>query len=72
VTAELWTIDQVAEFLGAASIKSASSTLSRWGVAAADYVPHPVSKRPQARYRADEVREAKASRPGRGRRTDLR
>lgn len=72
MTVELWTIDQVADYLGAASAKSASRTLSRWGVSAVDYVPHPVSGRPQARYPADAVRDAKAARPGRGSRTDLR
>ncbi|MFF2612704.1 hypothetical protein [Kitasatospora sp. NPDC058046] len=72
MTVELWTIDQVAAYLGATSAKSASRTLSRWGVAAVGYVPHPVSRRPQARYVADEVRDAAAARPGQGSRTDLR
>ncbi len=67
---ELWTIKQAAEHIGSASTGSARKTLSRWGVAAYDYQPHPSSGRPQARYRADEVREAKATRPGRGARTD--
>ncbi|MGA5819742.1 hypothetical protein ACPC54_18015 [Kitasatospora sp. NPDC094028] len=71
MTAELWTIDQVADYLGAASASSARRTLSRWGVTATDYVPHPASGRPQARYLADAVRAAKAGRPGQGRRTDL-
>lgn len=34
------------------------------------YVPHPQSKRPQAIYRAGDVRAALAARPGRGARTD--
>jgi hypothetical protein len=71
VTEELWTIDQVAEHIGATSAGSARRTLSRWKIEAVDYARHPVSGRPQARYSADEVRDAKAARPGRGTRTDL-
>lgn len=66
---ELWTIDQVAEHLGTQP-GSARGTLSRWGVKAHDYQPHPSSGRPQARYDAEEVRAAHASRPGQGARTD--
>lgn len=62
---ELWTAAEVAEYLGAASPDSARRTLSRWGVKAAEYRPGP-SGRPQAHYRADEVRAAHAARPGRG------
>ena len=68
---ELWTADQVADYLGAASTGSARRTLSRWGVRAVAYRPGP-SGRPQAYYRADEVRAAHAARPGKGARTDLR
>lgn len=67
---ERWTITEVADFLGTASTGSARRTLSRWGVRAVEYVPG-ASGRPQARYDAQEVREAFESRPGRGTRTDL-
>jgi len=66
---ELWTIDQAAEHIGAGSAASARRALSRWGVRAAEYRPHPVSGRPQALYRAEEVRTARAGRPGSGNRT---
>lgn len=69
-TGELWTIDQVADYLGAASPDSARRTLSRWGVKAVRYEPGP-SGRPMAHWSADAVRAAKAARPGRGARTDL-
>ncbi|MEU8136089.1 hypothetical protein [Streptodolium elevatio] len=68
---ELWTIDQAAEHIGAASTGSARKTLSRWGVTAVGYQRHPESGRPAARYLADDVRAAHANRPGRGARTDL-
>ena len=68
---ELWTADQVADYLGAASTGSARRTLSRWGVRAVRYAPGP-SGRVVAHYRADEVRAAHAARPGKGARTDLR
>ena len=67
---DTWSIVQVAEFLGAASVRSASRTLSRWGVAAVEY-ERGASGRPEARFNAQEVRDSKAARPGRGRRTDL-
>ena len=69
---ELWTADQAAQEIGAASADSARRTLSRWGVRAADYKPHPESGRLQAVYDADAVRTAAQTRPGRGTRTDLR
>lgn len=66
---ELWTIQGVAEYLEASSTGSARKTLSRWGV-------KPVSREAgqwgQSLYDADRVRAAKAARPGRGARTDLR
>lgn len=52
---EQWDIDQVAEHLGykgAAAAGSARKTLSRIGVKAVAYRPHPDSGRPQARYNA--------------------
>lgn len=67
---ELWSIEQAREHLKAASRKSASRTLSRWGVKAVRYEPGE-SGRPEARYDAQQVREAAQSRPGRGARTDL-
>lgn len=71
MTDELWTIDQVAEHLGVRTTGGARKLLSRWEVRAAEYRPHPESRRPQALYRADDVRTAHANRPGRGARTDL-
>lgn len=65
---ELWTIDQAAEHLGIKP-KSASGLLSRRGVRRVDLVDHPVSRRPQARFRADEVRALAVDRHP-GRRTD--
>jgi len=69
-TRDLWTIDQVAEYLGAASTGSARRTLSRWGVKAVAYRPGP-SGRVVAHYDPAAVRAAHAARPGRGARTDL-
>lgn len=51
--------------------KAASKAMSRLGVKPFTYHPHPKSSRPQALYRAGDVREALAKRPGRGKRTDL-
>jgi hypothetical protein len=69
-TPELWTITQVAAYLG---IKppSARGQLSRWGVRRYDATDSP-SGRIQARYLADDVRSAAASRLGAGHRSDLR
>jgi hypothetical protein len=64
---ELWSAAEAATFIGAASAASARHTLSRWGVAAADY-RRGDSGRPEARYDAAEVRAAKEAAPGRGRR----
>lgn len=50
--------------------KAASKTMHRLGVKPAVYRPHPDSGRPQAVYRAGDVKEALASRPGQGARTD--
>ncbi|MFI0897763.1 hypothetical protein [Streptomyces sp. NPDC020983] len=71
MTEELWSIRDAAQFLGAASTGSARRTLSRWGVAAVRHEPGP-SGRVEARYDAEQVRQAAANRPGRGTRTDLR
>lgn len=70
MTVELWTAQDVADFLGLASTGSARRTLSRWGIAAADY-RRSESGHPEAQYDAAKVRAAKATRPGRGARTDL-
>jgi len=67
---ELWSAAQVATFLGLATAASARHTLSRWGVQAADYQRGDTG-RPEARYDAQQVREAQSARPGRGARTDL-
>ena len=51
--------------------KAASKAMSRLGVKPAyGYQPNPDSGRPQALYRAGDVRQALASRPGQGTRTD--
>ncbi|WP_458089539.1 hypothetical protein [Streptomyces malaysiensis] len=66
---DTWTIDDVAEYLGATSTGSARRTLSRWGVKAVDYAPGP-NGRIQAHYNTQAVRDAHADRPGQGKRTD--
>lgn len=66
---ELWTITEVAAHLGIAPA-SARGQMSRWGVKAAAHRQIP-GGRVQSLFRADEVREATARRPGRGARTDL-
>lgn len=68
---ELWSAAQVADHLGLADAHSARHILSRWGVRAVRYEPGK-NGRPEARYDAQAVREAKAARPGRGARTDRR
>ena len=51
--------------------KAASKAMSRLGVKPAyGYHPNPDSGRPQALYRAGDVRQALAARPGQGARTD--
>ncbi|GAA2770483.1 hypothetical protein [Streptomyces showdoensis] len=51
--------------------KAASKAMSRLQVKPAyGYHPHPGSGRPQALYRAEDVRTALATRPGQGARTD--
>lgn len=67
---ELWTIEQAAEHIGAATPVSARKTLSRWGVKAVGYKPIDGGGL-RAAFRADDVRAAVANRPGRGTRTDL-
>jgi hypothetical protein len=52
--------------------KVASKAMSRLGVKPFTYLPHPDSGRPQALYRAGDVRQALANRTGRGTRTDLK
>lgn len=50
--------------------KAAAAAVSRLGLKAFSYRPNPDSGRPQAWYRAGDVRDALAARPGRGTRTD--
>lgn len=69
-TPELWSAQDVADFLGLNSTGSARRALSRWGVKAAGYRPGS-SGRPEAHYDAEQVRTAQRGRPGRGARTDL-
>jgi hypothetical protein len=67
---EQWTTTEVAEFLGAASVRSVSKTLHRLKIL-------PVGREPgrsgQNLYDADEIRSkaVPGARPGQGRRTDL-
>lgn len=68
--ADLWTIEDVAAFLGIKP-SSARGTLSRMGVRAHSYRPHPTSHRAQALYEPEEVQAAHTGRPGKGARTDL-
>jgi hypothetical protein len=67
--AELWTIDEVAAFVGASSTGSARKLLSRWGVRAVGRHP---GRGGVSLYDAHTVRAAKDARPGQGARTDLR
>ncbi|MEU6058031.1 hypothetical protein [Streptomyces sp. NPDC047097] len=69
-TAELWTVNQVAEHLGVKP-PSARGWLSRRGIAPTEYRPHPTSRRPQALYPVADIRAAHAAMPGQGARTDL-
>lgn len=71
MTPELWSAAQVADHLGLASAASARRTLSRWGVGAFRYELGE-GARPEARYDAEQVRQAEQERPGRGTRTDLK
>jgi hypothetical protein len=64
---ETWTIDQVADYLGAASTGSARKTLSRWGVSAIGRQP---GRAGASLYDPAQVRAAKDAAPGRGARTD--
>ncbi len=67
---ELWTAQEVADFLGLAATGPARGQLSRWGIRAVEY-QRGENGRPEARYDAEQVRTAKATRPGRGARTDI-
>lgn len=69
--ADLWTIEDVAAHLGIKP-SSARGALSRMGVRAHSYRPHPTSRRAQALYDPEQVKAANADRPGKGARTDLR
>lgn len=69
-TRELWSAQDVADFLGLATTGPARGALSRWGIRAVAY-ERGENGRPEARYDAEQVRKAKAGRPGRGTRTDL-
>lgn len=61
---ELWDAQQVAEFLGVQPA-SVRRQLSRWGIERAGTGTSKAG-RITALYRADQVREAHADRPGRG------
>ncbi|MYS36368.1 hypothetical protein K388_07166 [Streptomyces sp. KhCrAH-43] len=69
-TPELWTRDEVADYLGIAP-GSVRKQMSRWGIHRHDTIRHPDSGRALARYPVDQIRERQAARPGSGARTDL-
>jgi hypothetical protein len=69
MAAELWTIEDVAAYLGVKP-SSARGALSRMQVRAHSFRPHPDSNRAQALYDPQQVRAANAGRPGQGARTD--
>ena len=66
-TPDLWTIQDVAQHIGASSTGSARRTLSRWGIRATQ---HHIDDHGRAHslYNPEEVRNARDSRPGRSRR----
>lgn len=70
IPAELWFIDKVADYLGVGE-STARGQLSRWGIKAVDYQPHPISRRAAARFDAEAVRAAHRNRAGQGARTDI-
>ncbi|MFF6984248.1 hypothetical protein ACFZAV_42800 [Streptomyces sp. NPDC008343] len=63
------TLAEVTEYIGATSTGSARKTLSRWGIAATGREP---GRGGASLYDRAEIREAKAGRPGRGHRSDLK
>lgn len=63
VQAEQWSTEKVREFLGAKTIRSASRTLHRLGIAP---VARQAGRSGMNLYDAKEVRAAVADRPGRG------
>lgn len=67
---DLWTIDDVAAHLGILP-SSARGALSRMGIRAVRFRPHPTSHRAQALYDPEQVKAGNAARPGRGARTDI-
>ncbi|TRV72586.1 hypothetical protein FKN01_29820 [Streptomyces sp. 130] len=68
-TSELWTRDEVADYLGIAP-GSVRRQMSRWGIERTDTIRHPHSGRALARYSAAAVKAARAAAPGQGARTD--
>ncbi|MFC8987869.1 hypothetical protein [Streptomyces sp. NPDC057115] len=66
----LWTIAEVAAHLGVQP-GSARGTLSRWGVRAVERRVD-AHGRVHSLYDPDEVKAARATRPGQGARTDLK
>ncbi|MGA5820790.1 hypothetical protein ACPC54_23355 [Kitasatospora sp. NPDC094028] len=64
-----WTIEDVADRIGAGSTGSARKTLSRWDIEAIGRQP---GRGGQSIYRAENVIAAMNDRPGRGARTDLK
>lgn len=71
---ELYTLEHIGRWVLESKSKDpgrvARATVSRLGLKAFTYRPHPDSGRPQAWYRAGDVRDALAARPGQGARTD--
>ncbi|MER7498316.1 hypothetical protein ABT033_37725 [Streptomyces pharetrae] len=62
------TLAEVTEYIGATSTGSARKTLSRWGVTAVGREP---GRGGASLYDREQIRAAKAARPGRGHRSDL-
>ncbi|MGW9371217.1 hypothetical protein ACWGVR_14540 [Streptomyces xanthophaeus] len=71
---ELYTLEHIGRWVLESKAQDpgrvARATVSRLGLKAHVYRPHPDSGRPQAWYRAGDVRDALAARPGQGARTD--
>ncbi|MGP4104573.1 hypothetical protein [Nonomuraea sp. KM90] len=68
---ELWTVSQIASYLGYSGTTATSSArkqLSRWGFTAET---RDAGRSGESRYAADQIIAAQKHRPGQGRRTDL-